>query len=118
MINEIAVSPDQARLATASTDRTVRLFDAATGDEVLVLRDVTAAMHGIAFSADGATLVGTALDGSLHLWRTTPERTVAAHRRLRAAVVAGAPLPDDTDANVVASFRAQRDVAHPTPDVR
>ncbi|MBX3372992.1 MAG: protein kinase [Phycisphaeraceae bacterium] len=114
IINDIAVSPDRTRLATASTDRTVRLFDIETGDEVLVLRDITAAMHGIRFSADGATLAGTTLDGALRFWRTHPERTVAALRRLRRGILAGTVTAADlaaADPALVRTFEAQAALA-------
>lgn len=114
IINDIAVSPDRTRLATASTDRAVRLFDVETGDEVLVLRDVTAAMHGIRFSADGTTLAGTTLDGTLRFWRTHPERTVAALRRLRRGILTGTVTAAElaaVDPALVRTFEAQAALA-------
>jgi WD40 repeat protein len=51
-------SPDGARIVTASADRTARVWDAATGDEVAVLPEacdfrVTSA----SFSPDGTRIV-------------------------------------------------------------
>jgi len=109
VINAIAVAPDDSRIATASTDRTVRIFDLETGDEVLILREVTAAMQGIAFSADGATLMGTALDGTIRFWRTDPERVVAGRRRERAAALAAGYTGDD---EVVNPYLTQSELAN------
>jgi WD40 repeat protein len=50
----VAFNPDGERLATGSQDGTVRLWDVATGQEVLALRPGTA--ESLAFSPDGKCL--------------------------------------------------------------
>jgi WD40 repeat protein len=49
-------SPDGRRIATASHDGTVRIWDAGTGQEVLTLRGHAGAVQSVAFSPDGRLL--------------------------------------------------------------
>ena len=67
-VNGIAFSPDGARLATASWDRTARVWDAASGRELLTLSGHTEGVHGIAFSPDGARLATASWDRTARVW--------------------------------------------------
>ncbi len=51
-VTGIAFSPDGRRIATASFDQTIKLWDTATGSEVLTFR-ATAGLLVLAFSPDG-----------------------------------------------------------------
>ena len=52
----MAFSPDGKRLASASEDGTVKVWDAATGQETLTLKGHTGRVTSVAFSPDGKRL--------------------------------------------------------------
>lgn len=63
----LAVSPDGATLASASWDRTVRLWSLA-GGAPRVLDEHTQNVNGVAFTADGKALVSVSYDLSVRIW--------------------------------------------------
>jgi len=68
-VAELAFSPDGRTLATASADRTVRLWDVQSrrprGNP---LTGHTNAVHQVAFSPDGRTLASASHDRTVRLW--------------------------------------------------
>src|SRR5439155_12653254 len=72
-ITGIAWSPDGKMLATAGQDRTISLWDAETGKE-LVRGRCDAAVRCVAFSPDGTLLASGGGDGTVKLWDATPPK--------------------------------------------
>jgi WD40 repeat protein len=68
----ITFSPDGRRIATASFDRTVKLWDTATGREVFTLRGHTAGVEALGFSHDGHRIVSSGIEGAFRVWDATP----------------------------------------------
>ena len=56
-VQSAAFSPDGSRIVTASWDKTARIWDAATGKEIAVLRGHEGAVCSAAFSPDGSRIV-------------------------------------------------------------
>ena len=72
-ITGLALSPDGRRLASASKDGTVKLWEPATGREILTLlhgRDDP--VTGVSFSPDGLQLVSVSRSGAVKVWDATP----------------------------------------------
>jgi WD40 repeat protein/serine/threonine protein kinase len=70
----LAFSPDGKRLLVhgeAGAPRSLRLWDTATGTEILELRDCPG-LDQAAFVRDGRGLIGRCWDGSVRLWDATP----------------------------------------------
>ncbi len=64
----VAFSPDGSLLATASADRTARLWDPSTGQHRSTLEGHTSWVRGVAFSPDGSLLATASDDRTARLW--------------------------------------------------
>jgi WD40 repeat protein len=61
-------SADSARIVTASWDKTARIWDAATGKEITVLRGHDDSVSSAAFSPDGMWIVTASWDKTARIW--------------------------------------------------
>ncbi|NJN16422.1 MAG: hypothetical protein HC822_09190 [Oscillochloris sp.] len=67
-IARLRFSPDGSRIAGASDDTTVRVWDAASGEELLVLEGFGDWVYGLAFSPDGSRIAAGDQAGLLIIW--------------------------------------------------
>lgn len=67
-LTAIAYSPDGRRLATGQADGRLRIWDAATGEELLSLPAHEEFMLSVSYSADGRRLATSAWDGTARVW--------------------------------------------------
>ncbi len=64
----IAWSPDGLHLASASSDQTVKVWEASTGQEVRTLKGHTGEVFSVAFSPDGKRLASASQDETIRIW--------------------------------------------------
>ena len=64
----LAYSPDGAKIASASADKSVRIWDAQTGTELFLAFDHAQRVLSVAFSPDGKVLASGGDDGVVRLW--------------------------------------------------
>src|SRR5262245_25244736 len=67
-VSYVAFNPDGRLLATRSKDRTVKLWEAATGRLLATLEGHANDVWSVAFSADGRLLATGSRDGTVKLW--------------------------------------------------
>jgi hypothetical protein len=68
LVNGCAVSPDGAWIVSASSDKTLKVWDARTGEVRLTLEGHTDEVFGCAVSPDGAWIVSASEDKTLKVW--------------------------------------------------
>jgi WD40 repeat protein len=93
LVGHVALSADAKILATGGNDNLLKVWRAASGQELRVFRGHTAPISHLALSADGKTLVSADSSNEIKVWATDPaeEANVLTHDGI---VVFAAISPD------------------------
>jgi WD40 repeat protein len=90
----VAFSPDGQRLASASVDQTVKIWDSATGKELFALKGHAGGVERIAFSPDGQRLASGSVDQTVRIWDSATGKELFALKGHAGMVTSVAFSPD------------------------
>ena len=95
-ISSVAFSSDGTKIASGSSDSTIRLWDLASGKELSVLRGHESEVVSVAFSPDGKTLASGSYDKTIRLWNLASGKEITVMRGHESRVTSVAFSPDGT----------------------
>jgi hypothetical protein len=67
-VNSVSFSPDGTRIVSGSNDATIKLWDAATGEELRTLKVHENSVNSVSFSPDGMRIASGSHDSTIKLW--------------------------------------------------
>lgn len=93
-VDVLAWHPEGARIASGSEDGVVRVWEAASGRELVTMRGHEGAVRSLAFAPDGARLFTGGVDRTARLWDPVTGEPLAVLHAHRYAVTGAAWSPD------------------------
>jgi hypothetical protein len=93
-VRAVAYSPDGSRIASGSSDKTIKVWDARTGQDLLTLRGHASVVSAVAYGPDGSRLASASHDGTLIVWDARAGVDLLTLRGHKGGVLAVAFSPD------------------------
>jgi WD40 repeat protein len=75
-VNSVAFSPDGRTIISGSGDRTIKLWDLASGNLLKIFKGHAHSVESVAFSPDGETFASGSLDHTVGLWDISKNRRI------------------------------------------
>ncbi|QOJ15274.1 MAG: PKD domain-containing protein [Planctomycetia bacterium] len=107
-ITSVAFSPDATKIATASEDRTAKIWNATGGTELRTLSQHTGRVMAVNWSPDGKKLITGSADGSARIWDAETGQSLQTLRPCTSQINAVAFSPDGSD--VLTGVAARNDI--------
>lgn len=107
IINCLTLSPDGRTLASGSVDKSIRLWNFATGEVLKTLVGHTGYVNAIAITPDGKTLVSGSVDTTIKLWDLASGKELKTLRGHQSYINA---LDISPDGKILASASADKTV--------
>jgi len=95
-VNGVSYSPDGTRIVSGSFDKTLRVWDAASGAELAVLRGHEDDVRSVSYSPDGTRIVSGSKDQTLRVWDAASGAELAVLRGHESSVTSVSYSPDGT----------------------
>jgi WD40 repeat protein/nucleoside phosphorylase len=80
LVTALTWSPDSIRIASASADQTVQVWNAADGGQVYVYRGHDDFVYAVAWSPDGRRIVSGSSDGTVRVWDAVSGARISAYK--------------------------------------
>ncbi len=93
-VHSIAWSPDGRKIASASADKTVQIWNATSKNPILTYRNHNKPVSAVAWSPDGSRIVSGSWDTSVQVWQVQTGRKLFTFRGFSREVSAVAWSPD------------------------
>ncbi|RYP56896.1 hypothetical protein DL771_011538 [Monosporascus sp. 5C6A] len=93
-VNSVAFSPDGRQVATASHDRTVMIWDLATGKCLHILESHSDSVNSVIFSLDGQRVVSASRDRAVRIWDLATSESLHVLKGHRCSVLSATFLSD------------------------
>ena len=99
-VHSATFSPDSQIIASASEDKTVKLWDVATGKEIRTLKGHEAGVYKVSFSSDGKQIASASFDKTVKLWDVATGKEIKTFKGHDAEVT---DVTFDPDGHILAS---------------